>query len=75
MRICVSKLYGEKQVFHRFALDISEGEILCVLGESGGGKTTLLKILAGLTEYVGNVEGAPCVGLDCSVMTGRLMIS
>lgn len=62
MRICVSKSYGEKQVFHRFALDIGEGEILCVLGESGGGKTTLLKILAGLTEYVGNVESVPCVG-------------
>ncbi len=62
MRICVSKSYGEKQVFRRLALDIDEGEILCVLGESGGGKTTLLKILAGLTDFEGSVEGVSSVG-------------
>lgn len=64
MRISVSKVYGEQKIFENFRLDIREGEILCVLGESGGGKTTLLKILAGLTDYDGQVEdGAERVGL------------
>jgi len=55
----VSKSYNEKQVFDNLTLDIHEGEILCVLGESGGGKTTLLNILAGLIPYDGEVENAP----------------
>ncbi len=58
MKISVSKSYGEKKIFEELCLDIHEGEILCVLGESGGGKTTLLNILAGLTDYEGMVDGA-----------------
>lgn len=59
MRICVSKAYGQTQVFENLALEISEGEIFCVLGESGGGKTTLLNILSGLTGYTGELQGVP----------------
>ena len=59
MKLDVSKSYGENVVFERLTLDIDDGQILCVLGESGGGKTTLLNILAGLTDYVGEVENAP----------------
>ena len=59
MKICVSKSYEEKTVFSDFALTIDDGEILCVLGESGGGKTTLLNILAGLIPYRGEVEDLP----------------
>lgn len=59
MKLCISKSYGEQVVFENFALEIEEGKILCVLGESGGGKTTLLNILAGLTAYEGGIDGAP----------------
>ena len=53
------KSYGTQEVFRDFSLDIREGEILCVLGESGGGKTTLLNILAGLLSCEkGEVETA-----------------
>ena len=53
------KSYDKQRVFQDFSLDIREGEILCVLGESGGGKTTLLNIIAGLTSYEsGDVEVA-----------------
>ena len=39
------------------SLDLSEGEIFCILGPSGSGKTTLLRIIAGLlTPSSGIVE-------------------
>lgn len=59
MKLCISKSYGKQVVFDGLELDIDEGKILCVLGESGGGKTTLLNILAGLTAYDGAIDGAP----------------
>lgn len=59
MRLHISKAYGERRVFEDFSLEIQEGEILCVLGASGTGKTTLLNIIAGLTAYEGEVENAP----------------
>lgn len=59
MRLEISKSYGEQVVFNQFSLDIKEGEILCILGESGGGKTTLLKALAGLIDYDGKAENVP----------------
>lgn len=59
MKLCISKSYAEKKVYDRFALDILEGEILCVLGPSGCGKTTLLQVLAGLTDYEGSVDDLP----------------
>ena len=59
MKLCISKSYKNQVVFDNFELEIKDGQILCVLGESGGGKTTLLNILAGLTAYEGNIDGAP----------------
>ena len=44
----VSKAFGEKQVLKDFSLTAREGERVCLLGPSGGGKTTLLNIVAGL---------------------------
>ncbi len=59
MKICVSKSYGEKKIFDNFALELAEGEVVCLLGASGVGKTTLLRILSGLTDYEGEIEGLP----------------
>ena len=42
----LSVQYGDKAVFSNFNLEISEGEVTCVLGNSGVGKTTLLKHIA-----------------------------
>lgn len=39
----------DKPTFEGISLDISEGEILCVLGPNGVGKSTLLRCLAGLS--------------------------
>lgn len=38
--------YGDKTVFSNFHLEISEGEVTCILGNSGVGKTTLLEHIA-----------------------------
>jgi NitT/TauT family transport system ATP-binding protein len=59
MKICISKSYETKKVFDGLTIDVTEGEILCVLGESGCGKTTLLNILAGFTSYKGELFGVP----------------
>ena len=51
----VCKNYGEKTVLNNVNLTIKKGNINCVLGHSGVGKTTLLNILAGLESYQGQV--------------------
>jgi branched-chain amino acid transport system ATP-binding protein len=40
--------YGNVQVLRNFALELKEGEVLCLLGRNGAGKTTLLKAIMGL---------------------------
>ncbi len=45
--IGVAKSFGRNQVLHDVHLTIAEGSIVAVLGPSGGGKTTLLRIIAG----------------------------
>lgn len=46
----ISKQFGQKVIFNRFNLSIPEGKILSLVGPSGGGKTTLLRMLAGLEK-------------------------
>ncbi len=43
----VSKRYGDTVAVNNVSLDINKGEIFCLLGGSGCGKTTLLRMLAG----------------------------
>lgn len=46
----VSKTYGEKQVFKQISFGLHEGDKFGVIGINGTGKSTFLKILAGLEE-------------------------
>ncbi len=46
----VSKLYGAKKVFDDVSYGIHEGDKIGIIGINGTGKTTLLKMIAGLEE-------------------------
>ena len=59
MKAVISKTFGEKKVFENLEIEINEGEVTCILGASGVGKTTLLRILAGLEPFEGNIENPP----------------
>ncbi len=46
----ISKSYTERMLFHHINLGINEGDKIGVIGINGTGKSTLLKIIAGLEE-------------------------
>ena len=59
MTIKLTKNYPQKSVFKDFEMQIKDGEIVCILGGSGVGKTTLLNALARLIDFEGSLEGVP----------------
>lgn len=46
----ISKIYGEKTIFDDASFGVHEGEKIGVIGVNGTGKTTLLRMAAGLEE-------------------------
>lgn len=46
----ISKIYGEKVIFDDVSCGIHEGDKIGIIGINGTGKTTLLRIIAGLEE-------------------------
>lgn len=46
----VSKSFEQEQIIQDISIELREGEIVSLLGVSGGGKTTLFNIIAGLSE-------------------------
>ena len=52
----VSKRFGKTSVLENITFDVAEGEALVLLGASGSGKTTILRIIAGLEQpYTGKI--------------------
>ena len=45
----VSKAFEQEEIIENISLELHEGEIVSLLGVSGGGKTTLFNIIAGLS--------------------------
>lgn len=54
----LTKSFDKKLVFNNFTLEIPDNKTTVITGESGRGKTTLLRIIAGLdTDFEGEVVG------------------
>src|SRR5215470_1957002 len=52
----ISKRFGKASVLENISFDVGQGEIVVLLGASGSGKTTILRIIAGLEmPYTGRV--------------------
>ncbi len=53
----LNKSFGDKIIFSDFSASIPDGKITFIMGESGCGKTTLLRIIAGLdNDYTGTIQ-------------------
>jgi phospholipid/cholesterol/gamma-HCH transport system ATP-binding protein len=46
----VSLYYGDRVILHNCTLDIVEGAITCIIGLSGAGKSTILRLIDGLRK-------------------------
>ncbi len=46
----ISKSFGEKPVLRDVSIELNRGELVCLLGVSGGGKTTLFNVISGLLK-------------------------
>lgn len=46
----VNKTYNNLTALHNVSLDIKQGEFIALVGMSGGGKSTLLRLIAGLEQ-------------------------
>ena len=60
--LSVSRLssgYGEAKVLHDVCFNVDAGEIVCLLGRNGAGKTSFLRALVGETPLS---EGRRAVG-------------
>lgn len=47
--------YGAVHVLRDFSLSLSAGEVLCLFGRNGAGKTTALKSIMGLVQRTGSI--------------------
>ncbi|MGO8381571.1 ATP-binding cassette domain-containing protein, partial [Rhizobium ruizarguesonis] len=62
----VTKNYGSLQVIHGVSVDIEDGEFVVLVGPSGCGNSTLLRMIAGLeTVSSGDIRiGGRVVGIE-----------
>lgn len=81
----VHAAYLQKEVLHGVSLAVYPGEIVALLGENGAGKSTVLKVIAGLlhpsrgtVNFRGSdlskfgVEGRPRLGIGYLMQGGRV---
>lgn len=56
LRLAQVRVAYEQPVLRGIDLEVAAGEIVCILGPSGGGKSTLLRAVAGLVPANGLIE-------------------
>lgn len=44
----IKKSFSGRKILDGISLKVTDGEIMCIVGQSGGGKTTLLRCISGL---------------------------
>ena len=72
----VSKSFGQKEVLKDISFTIPAGEIFGLLGPSGAGKTTLIKILTGQLNFLGTAKilEKSCSKLDRTIYSDIGMV-
>jgi sulfonate transport system ATP-binding protein len=63
----IDKWYGERKVLDDVSLTVAKGEVVALIGRSGSGKSTVLRVLSGLsTDHTGEcvVAGAPALAFQ-----------
>jgi sulfonate transport system ATP-binding protein len=63
----VDKWYGQRKVLDDVSLTVGKGEVVALIGRSGSGKSTVLRVLSGLsTDHTGErmVAGAPALAFQ-----------
>lgn len=69
----LSKSFGEKVLFRDFSFSFNDTGIYVLSGESGKGKTTLLRMIAGLdTDYDGTILGGGITATSICFQEHRL---
>lgn len=72
----LKKTFGDKVIFDGFSCDFSEFGVYALTGESGIGKTTLLRLIAGLdTDYTGKISGGGLGNVSFAFQEHRLFPS
>ena len=65
----IVKSFGSKKVLDGLSFEVRKGQIFGLLGPSGAGKTTLIKILTGQLHH--DLGTAKINGIDADKLTGR----
>src|SRR5690625_3166128 len=63
----IKKCYGKRTILNEITLDIRKGEFIAVVGKSGCGKSTFLRLIAGLESFDGGmiqIDHQSLVGLN-----------
>ncbi|MGN1107033.1 MAG: ATP-binding cassette domain-containing protein [Huintestinicola sp.] len=68
----ITKTYGDITVFDNFSAELKNGKVTQISGESGCGKTTLLRIIAGLEDFSGEIYDRPAGKISAVFQENRL---
>lgn len=69
----ITKSFGDAPVLNGISLTLDKGRIMSILGPSGGGKTTLLNIILGITDATGGQKQRVALARTL-VMKPRLLL-